>query len=153
NGQEEEDPLSLIRRHIAPEHGRDDAVLYLSWNMYPTLDGASWSVVLRFSAAVLRSTRASSAQSDPPRLWATSSSGSTERAFAREVSSRCFCQEVVGIDTERSRPLDDGVERHVDFALRVQPGNLIYAATPDGVAAVFPGDTMEGGIAKFGTSR
>ena len=39
-GREEGDRLSLIRRHIAPAHGHDDAVLYLSWDMYSTLDGA-----------------------------------------------------------------------------------------------------------------
>ena len=36
---------------------------------------------------------------------------------------------------------------HVSAAWELRPGDLIYTGTPEGVAAVVPGDTMEGGVA------
>jgi len=36
---------------------------------------------------------------------------------------------------------------HLSAAWDLQPGDLIYTGTPEGVAAVVPGDTMEGGVA------
>jgi fumarylpyruvate hydrolase len=36
---------------------------------------------------------------------------------------------------------------HLSAAWDLQPGDLIYSGTPEGVAAVVPGDTMVGGVA------
>jgi len=36
---------------------------------------------------------------------------------------------------------------HVSAAWELRPGDLIYTGTPEGVAAVVPGDVMEGGVA------
>jgi fumarylpyruvate hydrolase len=35
---------------------------------------------------------------------------------------------------------------HLSAAWALQPGDLIYTGTPEGVAAVKPGDVMEGGV-------
>ena len=35
---------------------------------------------------------------------------------------------------------------HLSAAWELQPGDLIYTGTPEGVAAVVPGDTMSGGV-------
>jgi len=35
---------------------------------------------------------------------------------------------------------------HLSAAWELQPGDLIYTGTPEGVAAVVPGDTLEGGV-------
>jgi len=39
---------------------------------------------------------------------------------------------------------------HLSRLFRLQPGDLIYTGTPEGVAAVGPGDTLEGGIDGIG---
>jgi fumarylpyruvate hydrolase len=36
---------------------------------------------------------------------------------------------------------------HLSAAWRLEPGDLIYTGTPAGVAAVVPGDVMEGRVA------
>jgi fumarylpyruvate hydrolase len=41
----------------------------------------------------------------------------------------------------------------LSIAWELRPGDLIYTGTPEGVAPVLPGDTMEGGVAKLGTLR
>ena len=40
---------------------------------------------------------------------------------------------------------------HLSAAWELQPGDLIYTGTPEGVAAVVSGDTMLGGVAGLGT--
>jgi fumarylpyruvate hydrolase len=40
---------------------------------------------------------------------------------------------------------------HVSSAWELAPGDLIFTGTPEGVAAVVPGDTLEGGVAGVGT--
>lgn len=40
---------------------------------------------------------------------------------------------------------------HLSAAWELQPGDLIYTGTPEGVAAVVPGDTLLGSIAGLGT--
>ena len=42
---------------------------------------------------------------------------------------------------------------HLSAAWLLQPGDLIYTGTPAGVAAVVPGDVMEGSIEGLGTLR
>jgi fumarylpyruvate hydrolase len=42
---------------------------------------------------------------------------------------------------------------HLSAAWELQPGDLIYTGTPEGVAAVVPGDTMTGGITGLETLR
>jgi fumarylpyruvate hydrolase len=43
------------------------------------------------------------------------------------------------------------VIEHLSAAWELQPGDLIYTGTPEGVAAVVPGDTMVGGVAGLPT--
>jgi len=40
---------------------------------------------------------------------------------------------------------------HLSAAWELQPGDLIFTGTPEGVAAVVPGDVMEGGITGLGS--
>lgn len=40
---------------------------------------------------------------------------------------------------------------HLSAAWELQPGDLIYSGTPEGVAAVVAGDVLEGGVAGLGT--
>ncbi len=40
---------------------------------------------------------------------------------------------------------------HLSAAWELQPGDLIYSGTPEGVAAVVAGDTLVGGVAGLGT--
>jgi fumarylpyruvate hydrolase len=40
---------------------------------------------------------------------------------------------------------------HISAAWELAPGDLIFTGTPEGVAAVVPGDTLEGGVAGVGT--
>lgn len=42
---------------------------------------------------------------------------------------------------------------HLSAAWQLQPGDLIFTGTPEGVAAVVPGDILEGGITGLGTLR
>lgn len=41
--------------------------------------------------------------------------------------------------------------RHLSGLFRLEPGDLIYTGTPEGVAAVVPGDHLEGGVDGVGT--
>jgi fumarylpyruvate hydrolase len=47
----------------------------------------------------------------------------------------------------------DEIIAHLSHAWLLQPGDLIYTGTPAGVAAVNPGDLMEGHIDGLGTLR
>jgi fumarylpyruvate hydrolase len=40
---------------------------------------------------------------------------------------------------------------HLSAAWELQPGDLIYTGTPEGVAAVLAGDTLVGQVAGLGT--
>jgi fumarylpyruvate hydrolase len=40
---------------------------------------------------------------------------------------------------------------HVSAAWELQPGDLIYTGTPEGVAAVVAGDTLVGSVGGLGT--
>ena len=42
---------------------------------------------------------------------------------------------------------------HLSAAWELQPGDLIYSGTPEGVAAVVAGDVLEGGVAGLGTLK
>ena len=42
---------------------------------------------------------------------------------------------------------------HLSKYFELQPGDLIYTGTPEGVAAVQQGDLMEGGVDGVGTLR
>ena len=45
------------------------------------------------------------------------------------------------------------VIEHLSTAWELQPGDLIYTGTPEGVGAVVRGDTLEGGVDGLGTLR
>ena len=42
---------------------------------------------------------------------------------------------------------------HLSAAWELQPGDLVYSGTPEGVAAVVAGDVLEGGVAGLGTLK
>jgi len=42
---------------------------------------------------------------------------------------------------------------HLSTAWELQPGDLIYSGTPEGVAAVVSGDTLVGGVTGVGELR
>ena len=63
--------------------------------------------------------------------------------------------QVNGIDRQRSNvakliwSIAETIE-HLSAAWELQPGDLIYTGTPEGVAAVVADDTMVGGIGGLG---
>jgi fumarylpyruvate hydrolase len=71
------------------------------------------------------------------------------------VNAEIFIQ-VNGQDRQRSNVskliwnIGETIE-HLSAAWELQPGDLIYTGTPEGVAAVVAGDTMHGGVAGLGT--
>jgi fumarylpyruvate hydrolase len=48
--------------------------------------------------------------------------------------------------------IDETIE-HLSKYFELQPGDLIFTGTPEGVAAVKPGDLMEGGVDRVGTFK
>ena len=48
--------------------------------------------------------------------------------------------------------VDETIE-HLSKFFELQPGDLIYTGTPEGVAAVAPGDVMEGSIEGVGSLK
>mgnify|MGYP006342064847 FL=1 len=42
---------------------------------------------------------------------------------------------------------------HLSAAWELQPGDLIYTGTPEGVSAVVTGDVLEGGVDGLGSIR
>ena len=64
--------------------------------------------------------------------------------------------QVNGVDRQRSNVskliwnIGETIE-HLSAAWELQPGDLIYTGTPEGVAAVVTGDTMEGVVAGLGS--
>ena len=79
----------------------------------------------------------------------------TPLAQARDVDNAELYVQVGGKDRQRSHVskliwnIAETIE-HLSAAWELQPGDLIYTGTPEGVAAVVSGDTMVGGVAGLG---
>ncbi|WP_332775529.1 fumarylacetoacetate hydrolase family protein [Polaromonas sp.] len=80
----------------------------------------------------------------------------TPAAQAGDVSHAGIYVQVGGVDRQRSNVskliwnIAETIE-HLSTAWELQPGDLIYTGTPEGVAAVVSGDTMVGGVDGLGT--
>jgi len=80
----------------------------------------------------------------------------TPAAKVPGVNSADIYVQVDGQDRQRSNidkliwNVAETIE-HLSAAWELQPGDLIFTGTPEGVAAVVRGDTMEGGITGLGT--
>lgn len=80
----------------------------------------------------------------------------TPVAQAGDVENAEIYLQVNGQDRQRSKVskliwnVAETIE-HLSAAWELQPGDLIYSGTPEGVAAVVPGDTLVGGVAGLGT--
>ena len=80
----------------------------------------------------------------------------TPVAKAGDVNNAELYVQVGGKDRQRSNVskliwnIAETIE-HLSAAWDLQPGDLIYTGTPEGVAAVVSGDTMVGGVAGLGT--
>ncbi len=77
---------------------------------------------------------------------------------AGDVSAAEIWLQVNGTDRQRSTVSEliwniaETIE-YLSAAWELQPGDLIYTGTPEGVAAVVRGDVLEGGVAGVGTLR
>jgi fumarylpyruvate hydrolase len=75
----------------------------------------------------------------------------TPAAEAGDIGNAAIWVQVNGADRQRSNVakliwnVSETIE-HLSAAWELQPGDLIYTGTPEGVAAVAGGDTMTGGI-------
>ena len=75
----------------------------------------------------------------------------TPAAQAGDVANAPIWLQVNGADRQRSTVtqliwnIADTIE-HLSAAWELQPGDLIYTGTPEGVGAVVRGDTLEGGV-------
>ena len=82
----------------------------------------------------------------------------TPVAQAGDVSQAAIYVQVNGQDRQRSTVskliwnIGETIE-HLSAAWELQPGDLIYTGTPEGVAAVVRGDTMLGGVDGLGELR
>jgi fumarylpyruvate hydrolase len=82
----------------------------------------------------------------------------TPAAQAGDVSHAEIYVQVNGADRQRSNVgkliwnIAETIE-HLSAAWELQPGDLIYTGTPEGVAAVVSGDTMLGAVAGLGELR
>jgi fumarylpyruvate hydrolase len=80
----------------------------------------------------------------------------TPVAQAGDVNNAELYIQVNGTDRQRSNVskliwnIAETIE-HLSAAWELQPGDLIYTGTPEGVAAVVSGDTMVGSVAGLGT--
>ena len=80
----------------------------------------------------------------------------TPAAAAGDVNNAELYIQVDGKDRQRSNiskliwNIAEIIE-HLSAAWELQPGDLIYTGTPEGVAAVVAGDTMVGGVTGLGT--
>ena len=80
----------------------------------------------------------------------------TPLAQAGDVGQAEIYLQVNGTDRQRSHVskliwnIAETIQ-HLSAAWELQPGDLIYTGTPEGVAAVVAGDTMLGGIGGLGT--
>jgi fumarylpyruvate hydrolase len=75
----------------------------------------------------------------------------TPAAEAGDIGNAAIWVQVNGTDRQRSSiskliwNIAETIE-HLSNAWELQPGDLIYTGTPEGVAAVVKGDTMSGGV-------
>jgi fumarylpyruvate hydrolase len=82
----------------------------------------------------------------------------TPAAQAGDVANAEIYIQVNGKDRQRSNlskliwNVGETIE-HISAAWELQPGDLIYSGTPEGVAAVVAGDTMVGAVAGLETIR
>jgi len=82
----------------------------------------------------------------------------TPAAQAGDIGAAAIWVQVNGSDRQRSNVgkliwnVAETIE-HLSAAWELQPGDLIYTGTPEGVAAVVSGDTMVGGIDGLGELR
>jgi fumarylpyruvate hydrolase len=82
----------------------------------------------------------------------------TPAAQAGDVGKAAIWLQVNGADRQRSNVsqliwnIAETIE-HVSAAWELQPGDLIYTGTPEGVGAVVRGDTLEGGVDGLGSVR
>ncbi len=80
----------------------------------------------------------------------------TPAAQAGDVTNAEIYVQVNGQDRQRSNVskliwnIGETIE-HLSAAWELQPGDLIFTGTPEGVAAVVAGDTLVGGVAGLGT--
>jgi fumarylpyruvate hydrolase len=80
----------------------------------------------------------------------------TPAGQAGDVSNAEIYLQVNGKDRQRSNlskltwNIGETIE-HLSAAWELQPGDLIYTGTPEGVAAVVSGDTLTGGVTGLGT--
>lgn len=80
----------------------------------------------------------------------------TPAAQAGDVTKAEIHLQVNGTDRQRSNVskliwnIGETIE-HLSAAWELQPGDLIFTGTPEGVAAVVAGDTLVGGVAGLGT--
>ena len=80
----------------------------------------------------------------------------TPAALVPRLSEAEIYVQVNGQDRQRSQidkliwNVAETIE-HLSAAWELQPGDLIFTGTPEGVAAVVRGDTLEGGITGLGT--
>jgi fumarylpyruvate hydrolase len=80
----------------------------------------------------------------------------TPAAQAGDIANADIWLKVNGKDRQRSNVgkliwnLGEIIE-HVSAAWELAPGDLIFTGTPEGVAAVVAGDTLEGGVGGIGT--
>ena len=80
----------------------------------------------------------------------------TPAAQAGDVTKAEIYLQVNGQDRQRSNVskliwnIGETIE-HLSAAWELQPGDLIFSGTPEGVAAVVAGDTLVGGVAGLGT--
>jgi fumarylpyruvate hydrolase len=82
----------------------------------------------------------------------------TPAAQAGDVANAALWVQVNGQDRQRSNTnkLIWNVAEFIEYmsaAWELQPGDLIYSGTPEGVAAVVSGDTMVGGVDGLGELR
>ena len=76
----------------------------------------------------------------------------TPTALAGDVERAEIYLQVNGQDRQRSQvskliwSIGETIE-HLSAAWTLQPGDLIFSGTPEGVAAVLPGDLLSGGVA------
>ena len=82
----------------------------------------------------------------------------TPVAQAGDVEQAGIWLQVNGADRQRSSVaqliwnIAETIE-HLSAAWELQPGDLIYTGTPEGVSAVVRGDVLEGGVEGLGTLR
>lgn len=82
----------------------------------------------------------------------------TPAAQAGNIQQAAISLQVNGVDRQRSNvgqliwSIAETIE-HVSAAWALQPGDLIYTGTPEGVAAVVRGDHLEAAVEGLGTLR